>query len=245
MDAIALNTLVQTAKQRIHIVTSSAAYAISTLEKDLEPTFQLGTVLRMGLSDDEVKNPAILAQMRWEYKVWALGHALADISEYLATLLNELTYHVGAELGCSQAFRKFERLGLDKKFEALTELDLEHEYQTIVESVVRSRNCLVHRHGIVGDKDCNEINELSLTWIGIKVYKLQQGNLLEFDPSHRGPAVLSGETVQAVVAHIERRFRLGERMDLDPFDLCTFSSCIQGMVDAIYKAVAAKLMIEV
>lgn len=245
MDAATLLAISHAAKLRIHIITSSVAYAVAAIENDLNPTFQLGTAVRMGLSDEEVINPDAIARMRWEYRAWAVGHALADISESIATFLNELVRAEANSFGYTDRYDKFERLGLDLKVRALPVLALDEDYQSAIESMTRARNCLIHRHGIVGDRDCNDNGELVLTWRGIKLFKVQSSGIVEFDPSHRGPAAQQrGDTVQILITGIERRFPLGSRLDLEPSDLCTLSWCIGGITAAIEKTAAKVLGVE-
>lgn len=237
MDATSLDTIAHDAKIRIHIITSSVAYAVAALEKDEKPAFQLGTSIRMGLSDEDVNDPDVIARMRWEYRAWVIGHALAEISESIATFLNVLVRAEGKALGYNERYEKFERLGLNLKLKALPLLTLDDDYQSAIESVTSARNCLIHRHGIVGDRDCNVTGELVLTWRGIKLFRVQPDGLVEFDPSHRGFVTQkAGDMVQILVTGIERKFGIGSRLDLEPEDLCTLSWCFQGITDAIHKA---------
>jgi len=230
------------AKIRVHIITSSVAYAVNAIENDPVPRFQLGTMVRMGLSDEKVANADTISRMRWEYRAWVVGHALADISESIATFLNELVRADAAAFGYTDQFARFERLGLDLKLKALPALTLEDDYKVALESITRARNCLIHRHGVVGERDCNDHEDLVLTWRGIKLFKVKPEGLVEFDPSHRGPASQQhGDKLQILVTGIERRFSLGSRLDLEPSDLCTLSWCISGIVDAI-ETIAKKVL---
>jgi hypothetical protein len=242
MNAEDLFALSHEAKLRIHIVTSSVAFAVSAIEKESAPKFQLGTAVRMGLSDAEVVDPEAIARMRWEYRAWVVGHALADISESISTLLNELVRGDAPAFGYSGRIDRFERLGLDLKLKELPVLTLDDDYRAAIESITRARNCLIHRHGVVGERDCNGNGDLVLTWRGIKLFEVQSEGLVEFDPSHRGPALQEkGNMIKVLVTGIERRFPFGSRLDLEPNDLCTLSWCISGITKAIETA-ASKVL---
>jgi hypothetical protein len=231
-----LNTIARTAKEKIHIVTSSVAYAVAAIEQDKKPRFQLGTAIQMGLSNEEIANPSVIARMRWEYRAWIIGHGLADISESIATLLNELVMAQLKSFGYKDQYKKFERLGLDLKVKALPALNLDADYLLAIESLTRARNCLIHRHGVVAQTDCNSGNEFLLRWRGFRLFKVTPEGPVEFDPAHRGPATqVPGDMVKLEVARIERRFGLGARLDLQPNDLCTISLCLQYITDAIHK----------
>lgn len=239
MDKSTLDQIANDAKVQVHIVTSSVAYAVNALEMDSNPKFRLDTVVLMGLSDEEVNDPESIARMRWEYRAWVVGHGLADISESIATFLNKIVKLDGKAIGCTERFKKFERLGLDLKIKSLPNLNLDADYQEAVETITRARNCLIHRHGVIGERDCNATDELILRWRGIKLFKILPDGLAEILPSHRGPATeKQGDKVQLQVTGIERRFKLGERLDLEPLDLCTLSWCIQGIMEALHFSVA-------
>ena len=236
MNAAELHKIAHLAKERIHVVTSSVAYAVAAIEGDDQPRFQLGTAVRMGLSDEEVASPAVVARMRWEYRAWVIGHALADVLESIAGFLNELVKARPQRLGYEDRYEKFERLGLDRKLKALPSLGLDADYVIALESLTRARNCFIHRHGVVGQKDCNSNAELLLQWRGIKLFNVTPGGTVEFDPSHRGPATQhQGQMVRLEIAGIERRFKKGSPLDLQPNDLCTISWCVQEITEAIHK----------
>lgn len=239
MDADTLTVLADATQRQIYIVTSSLAYAVAAIENDPQPRFQLGTMVRMGLSDHDAADPDAIARMRYEYTAWVIGHALADISEAIATFLNELVRLEPRIFECTERHERFERLGLDLKLGALPALVLAPDYRSAVESVTKARNCLTHRHGVVADRDCNVAGELVLTWRGIKLSRVQSPTPVEVDPAHRGPVMeRDGDAVQILITSVERRFSLGSRVALDPYDLCTLAWCIQGVVLAIHQAAA-------
>ncbi|MFD0929342.1 hypothetical protein ACFQ1T_06070 [Methylophilus glucosoxydans] len=233
MNIQELFELTHAAKLRIHSITSTVAYAIAALERDPAPIFQLGTVVRMGLSDEEVSDPATIEIMRWEYRVWIIGHALADISESIATLLNEIVKLESALLGYEDQFIRFERLGLDRKLHALPKLILDEDYVAAIDSITKARNCLIHRHGIIGSSDCNGNQELILTWRGIIVSKTgpHGEDEIEFEPSYRGPAAASPNgLVKLLISSVTRKFPLGSRLNFEPNDLCTLAWCLGGII---------------
>jgi hypothetical protein len=238
-----LDSLAHAAAYRAHVVTSAVAYAVAALERDTAPTFQLGTAMRMGLSDQEVADPVAIDIMRHEYNAWVVGHGLADISESLATFLNELVQVSSAEMGVTQAYTKFERLGLDLKVRELPLLNLDQDYLDAIESITRARNCLIHRHGIVGERDCNAgSSELHLSWRGVRLYSDKGSGLIEIDANHRGGFTRDEHgMIHLRVERVERKYLLGQRLLLPPSDLCTLSWCIQGISGAIHEA-AARLL---
>ncbi len=185
----------------------------------------------MGLSDAEVLDPVAIQIMRHEYASWIAGNGLADGTEVISALLNNLVAQVPHILGFSGEFRKFERLGLELKLDATTNILLKSEYYVVVKSLNRARNCLVHRHGIVGVADCEGTGKLSLAWIG-PVLRVRQGaNWQEVGPLHRGGFNRGDHgMVLLQVKNIDRYFPLGEKLILPPHDLSSLFWCLQGIL---------------
>ena len=232
-----LDALAQDTRRQITIVSSCVAYAVATIEADAAPRFQLGTSLRMGLNDDEVNDPKAVALMRWEYRAWVVGHGLADIAESLGTFLNRLVEANPTAVGFSGQLRAFERLGLDKKYDALLpSMTIEGPFQEAVWSLTRARNCLIHRHGVVGTPDCNQGNELVLRWVGPQISREADDGYEEIEAAHRGPAGdRPGTMMRLSVDSIERRFASGSRLDLEPSDLSTISWCVGGIAGRLHE----------
>lgn len=228
-----LSALTHAAKLRTHIITSSVAYAVAALERDPKPTFQLSTIVHMGLTDQEANDPVAIEIMKMEYRTWVVGHALADISESIATLLNGIVKADASLFGLTDHFNSFERFGLDRKLDALPNLNLDADYKAAIDSLTKARNCLIHRHGIVASSDCNGNQELVLTWRGIIMSQTGPNgeNEVEFEPSYRGTLDHpEGGFVKLQVSGVARKFQLGSRVDFEPYDLCTLAWCLGGII---------------
>jgi hypothetical protein len=185
------------------------AYAVFAIEVDPAPKFQLGTYLRMGLSDEEAADPTAIEIMRSEYTAWAVGHGLADIAEAIASYLDRVCQAFGGRLGYAGPFRQFERLGVDKKLAALPKITLPQIGIDAVQTVVLARNCLVHRHGFVGEADCNSGRELNLRWLGPKLTHMLPTGEVDYDLDYRGPARLpGGSPFRLTTVEIQRSFPL-------------------------------------
>lgn len=234
-----LDRLVEDMKRQAHIVTSTVAYAIAAIERDPTPVFQLGTPLRMGLSDEEALDPAAIAIMQHEYRAWVVGHGLADISEAVASLLNSLVLAEPVAMGYSGAYSKFERLGLELKVRELPGLNLDSDYVEAIKSITRARNCLIHRHGVVDQKDCLEgASHLEICWRGVNFYVDEADGPQEIPANHRG-----GFTRRFIlkVEATTRQFGIGSRLVLPPSDLSSLAWCIGGIIESI-KAAASRLL---
>lgn len=93
-------------------------------------------------------------------------------------------------------------------------------------SINQVRNCLVHRHGIVGDKDIKNsaTSELSLKWITLKIWVEIEGKQVEMSYDLRKDGI-SVDSMSFKQVPRERAFRLGEKVliNIDEFNDISFT----------------------
>lgn len=123
-------------------------------------------------------------EVQKQYREWTLSNGFRDIVEGVSTFLESahkvLSYwkivgkqKSGSEIKGSDyndiilsGRKKFHRLGLPDKIKHLeTEHYIKPKFGEEVLSVNTARNCLVHRGGIVGNKDINNKNTLEVKWM--------------------------------------------------------------------------------
>jgi hypothetical protein len=100
------------------------------------------------------------------------------------------------------------------KIESL--LGRELPFKEEIKSVNQIRNCLVHRHGIVGEKDIKGLSQksLRLKWVSLETTTMKDGQekSLSFDVRKEGIVVDN-----LVLKHVEKEkaFQLGEKISLN------------------------------
>ncbi len=103
---------------------------------------------------------------------WIVEGGFREIVEYTCLFLDRLydtALHIHKQH--SEAKRQtFNRKGLPGKIETLKrEFQISCRYPDALASVYATRNCLVHRLGLVGPEDIGSAGKLTLSWIGVKM----------------------------------------------------------------------------
>jgi hypothetical protein len=79
-----------------------------------------------------------------------------------------------------------------------------------------------------------------LRWKGIKLEKLVEGCLVEVPDEHRGPVHGPGEMVEFNVLIKEKKFKIGERVEISPYEIGDISWSVWGVMGDIRKKVHAE-----
>lgn len=169
-----------------------------------------------------------------EYPTWVLLSGFRELAEQVTSVLDEVfavrTYWRLLELQSSQgsltgadylrevteANRRFERLSLPDKFSWLEKrysVTFDPVLVARISSIIAVRNCLVHRRGIVGDRDVDLTGQLTLQWMRLSLQATSDdGATREIAIRQR---VEAGERLALHHGPAERSFHLGERISLD------------------------------
>lgn len=182
---------------------------------------------------DEAKEEEI-EEFKSVFSEWIITSALREITETLDVFLNLLHNNClrmavtkgNAELSDAPIIlKKFERLGLDEKFQQIREqYGVETKNENYFLGIKQARNCIVHRRGIVGEKDIDENDgKLRLQWWTIDLL----GSSADGKETKLAPDVESGHysfdvetTIQAkLFSPRERVFCLNEKLALTPREI--------------------------
>lgn len=174
-----------------------------------------------------------LEEARNKAKQWLLGCFLTDAISATGAFLDECWKRCGAiRLGAKgvitgqelmdfqgREFRKFHANSFPDKLDHLeAEFDVGTELRRHFMSLNRTRNCLVHRQGVVGERDTNDEGELIVQWrtwqILIKCPDGTQETIID-EPGR----VEAGSRVTLEEADRERVFRLGETVEFEAEEL--------------------------
>lgn len=80
-------------------------------------------------------------------------------------------------------------------------------------SINQIRNCLVHRHGIIGPKDVrySRSKDLRLTWLSLSLWTIQEGKHIELNIESRKKGIIITNILPKTTNH-ERIFQLGDKI---------------------------------
>jgi hypothetical protein len=127
--------------------------------------------------------------------------------------------------------KRFHRLGLPDKLDHLRDahgINLNDKISSHLLSANVARNCLVHREGIVTERDINkEDNTLEVSWRKIFVFLEQRE---ERTPLYSGQYIEEGTSISINFEDDRKNFNLGERIVLSPQEFidCCWSLSLFG-----------------
>jgi hypothetical protein len=190
-----------------------------------------------------------------EFRLWVVGNALRELDAHFSMFLDQVwtnlqiaklhgtsvpsDHVIKGSAGNTNAANKLGRL--------LGELGAENPDGGSLRSLSNTRNCLVHAHGIVTERHAHTDGALEVKWLGLEA-RLQQGeHYVVFGPEildrHGIQAPDSTKEAEVIVAVVERvrRFKLGERVILTPYELHEICFNYQRMTDKVIHAFQAFL----
>jgi len=125
------------------------------------------------LREKSGNNQLSIEQIRNEYSVWALEEGFVSLANILPQLLE--TARKNCSTSASQKeIREFDRKPFEGKLSFLEDnygLRCERHKEAII-SFNKARNCLVHRKGIVSERDTNTNDHkyLQISWLGVDFF---------------------------------------------------------------------------
>lgn len=134
----------------------------------------------------------------WELTSFASHHAAFPVSEWQRVV--------------TKGEKDFHQYGFPTKIEHITDhhgVKLDPQKVAYVLSINKARNCLVHRGGIVGQKDVRSGGVLKVSWLTISLtLQTESGEV----PVKVGQTIKEGGTLTLKISDAEKVFSLGEQV---------------------------------
>lgn len=196
-------------------------------------------------------SPERIREGRAELASWVVAQAVRDLVEAFEGIMVD-PYYVGllalrnsGALSQSQVTSKMKAFtesgGLASKCKAM-QVDLGFTVPNArhFDSLTRVRNCLSHRRGVVGRKDCDEgADYMTSTWIGFDIYaELDDGRQI-FDIV--GKVLDRPATICARVVERSRQHHIGTRVVFATHELSEIIFTFTNTADAFVRGFAARL----
>ncbi len=217
---------------RITLVLERAILAVSRVDSATDPVGLVPGVQGATIPPQLPTRP--IDEVRPETSVWLVGCALRDCLEEVGGFLEE-TRRLCAALevvrgrdrivvsDLAQAVEadrlRFDRRGFPDKVDYLRQTygDVLDDRVAYILTLNAARNCLVHRLGLVGDRDRNEGDHLVLRWQSPEVHvKPKDGE----QRAVQIPEVVPGGSQLLVQFQlIERRYAVGDQVRFNTTDL--------------------------
>lgn len=183
------------------------------------------------------------------FQSWTVGNGFRDMLEGLATTLDGV-YTVlinckGHIQGQTPKFiekkfvRPFMKRGVTEKLDALQrDFGIVVDTTDHLESIVRARNSLTHRFGMVGPEDCdNGEGHLTITWRSLDMSLMRtDGSIEKIDRNRIGPVphTVDDELIYGMIA-ASLHFKIGDEIRIPPRVLEEIAVMMRFTVGAIHQ----------
>lgn len=208
------------------------AYGLNSENLAPNADFHLPGFIQLVDAPRKLSSPEMDA-FRSEFRDWIVANGFRELLEGMEVFSN--SYHriaLNAEIHlgsigrrkADKLLKQFEKLGVGGKLKLLERrYGFETGFAHYFDSLTRARNCLTHRQGVVGDKDCEEASELRITWLGIDAEITEHDGTKHFiGPETLGPFDSSkfnqGGNAQLTAIMVDRElvFQRGEHVIIPP-----------------------------
>jgi hypothetical protein len=178
--------------------------------------------------------PELLESYVDQFRAWVVGNGLRELIETYCRFLDEVYGHgleVLAPADHDERQRAFEEASLREKTRLLwAEMDIEGPFATHIESFSAARTALTHGAGTVRRDDCTDGDELAVTWRAEEVF-CYGTNGERYRVLDAPPDLELREPIDRVTVDRERRWTLGQKVQLPPRDLAEI--CLMANLEAI------------
>lgn len=219
----------------------------------LDPSFksyQLTHITQLQFIPDNVSDEK-LRHFKQEFQIWIEAAGLRELTESFALFLDAVhqaclfiqTVQSKAAMGNrEQKDASFRRKGSPKKLKLLAQqFDVMADHPDFLNSIVRARNCLTHRMGVVGTDDLYGEGELIVRWIGMDVYAVSPTGVRTdlFNIPEGGVILPDAGKVMLGFVERSRAFKLGDKLALSTRELAEICFYVQREAGKITGAATA------
>lgn len=173
---------------------------------------------------------ATVRSFKREFESWIAGNGLRELLEAFAHFLDQIfeacltvqEVQGNKRLPAREALKKFEGERFPNKLCLIHQnFQIAPERPSFLISLQRARNCLTHRRGVVGPKDCKGSDSLVVNWRGIDVVVREPtGAETHINTAIKERKILKdGGDVLLRFVDRERRFSRGDVLRVEPRDL--------------------------
>lgn len=214
-------------------------------QRRTKPAFQqllVGSGQRHSYRADNV-DASTLASYKQEFERWVVASGFRELIETFAVFVDSIhdlcsgmAVYTGRQSPDKSAAvaRRFRSKGIKEKLDILRE-----DYGFTVDTseclcpINQARNCMAHRRGIVGPKDCYSQDAIQVKWYRIEFYCDEpDGKVSVVETPVREPVLLpEGASLKLRYVQVSREFALGTIIQFEPRELqeiCSFASLLVG-----------------
>lgn len=188
--------------------------------------------------------------LHFEFQRWAAAAVLRDLMESFSIFLAEVyegIIQANPKVTYSVSFAKFERCGIEEQLDILSQnFGIDQRWVTTLVGFNRMRNCLAHRQGKVGVRDCTDGDDLVVSWLvsNITLTDGPEKGWVEDDGYMSGLMAAKksfGAAAEFKTQIKEKRFELGSILNFHPQDIFEICGTIH-QASIIYSTICRSAM---
>lgn len=244
-----LDAALETAQKGVRRAAAFMGLGLNAALDESYDHYHLSPSTGIEILPEQIEKP-VLAKIKRQFAIWITGNGLRELIETFAVFLDQVflaCQAVAIAQGLRAADRQekerkeFSYYGVSKKLTCLDdEFGVTLNKSEYLNSLQQARNCLTHRRGLVGEKDCSTDGKLTTRWMGVDIAigRLDGSSELVEMPI-RSPVLLQeGETIQYCACIRAKSFAKGEVVDLSPRDLAEICLFVQREARSVVECVA-------
>lgn len=163
-----------------------------------------------------------------EFRSWLIGNALRELDLNFSLFLDRISWYVrlsklhGKRVRTTHIIKTIAgETNAAKKYDiVMGELGEPKTDSSMLRSLSNARNCLSHSGGIVSPRHANADGSLEIRWLGLQPRLNDGEKRTDLPPVIREPIHVSrGGIIEIVFTERAKRFVIGEKIDLTPYDL--------------------------
>jgi len=199
---------------------------IAGVQKVEESEYQSGPFRSsIHLADNRIP----FSEIKTVFDAWCLKSGFTDAVDYLSVFLEECRLVASVHsLGSNTTAAELDRVRFEEResfhgllprrqIKFLTEhYDVNSNLQEHVLSLIQVRNCFVHRHGIVGNKDLNDSDRMTIKWNAFHMVLADTVTGRETLADEQSAPTENASNLIARIGPVERHLSVGDRIQLSP-----------------------------
>lgn len=164
-----------------------------------------------------------------EYSKWVTLNGLRDLTESFSTFISSLytviftiKWHKNRSiLPSMKSPDRIEKLGLSDQISELSKfIEVDSRLPSMISSLNQARNCLAHRHGVIGAPDVDPRTKIyALSWLMWKPIVIRKNGEIYEPTSVRGLRLESGESLGLRLLENRKVFSIGDRLNIEHREL--------------------------
>ena len=224
---VSIDLIERVYKREAYVIQCFIAFSLNCGENPALRDFSIATPIKFGIAEHDAKDGVVVNLLKSDYITWIAAVSFGQLADLLSLYLDDVYILLGMyglvggkRTNVLKDYRNFRMKSLNEKIKVLEDVySLGSLYADVIASMTKIRNCIIHRHGIVGSDDLNEPGKATLRWKGavLTTAGTKSGKV---SPEHRGPVLTEkGDTLFIEVVMKEKSFQIGKQVILNPQEI--------------------------